>query len=1147
MTDEKPRWLPEAEEDVEPKPQQSGIIESDEYPMRVLAGAGTGKTFTMVRKIEHLIEKENVSPDRVLALTFTNNAADSMREKLNAKLGAGGYDIDAYTYHSICNELLTEYAYETDIDPDFDIVSEAEKYGIVLEVLDDIEYRTVKPNVYGPDSYGTGAAANLLGYIGKMKRTGVSASEIEEYLGDAETVYSLEELPERIEDAANDHLRGRSVGSVAEGIPEMKEFLVEERNSLGDTGFEKSVDSFLSRLVELCDATEKTFERHQENPEFELPEDIHKLPAYLLGGYSGAPKGIPDISLELPDLLGDFIEDCQKAYDLNKGYAAYERELSERNLLDFDGLVAETVKLLETETGDGISERWDYVFCDEFQDTDRLQFDLVTSLVPDERLFVVGDDDQAIYEWRGARVANITEELDECFGDRLVDEPLQQNFRSRQPILDLANEAIRLIDRKEAHKTLSRVNESDYTGDAVAVVREASEEDGGGEQDEEVRAEQVVNVVRNALGGDAEEIDESYEPGDIAILVRKRAHAEPITEKFDETGVPYQVAGGVSSESVGVETVVAYLNALARPREDEASWCRVLTMRYRLCDDDLRRITRHDEGVLTGLLETPVEEFEEPGRIEDAREDVEYLLDLRDKVSLGRLYRKMKETTKIEWYLSEQERRDLTQLDEIVGEYGDGAVQPPLTEDFVETLRRRSSLFESSGSSPTSQPELSNDAVNVMTVHKSKGLDFPVVVVPRLTADEWSPSVRDYDSFENAVTESPEAAFSEDFISRDARESRRLLHVAITRAEDHLILQGQESDSGGEEEDEVLKLAEEILPEPWKPTKHRLPIWSDIRSCLPDSAADWTNSLASEVVGGVGGEVIDGDDTVPTQQARDRVVELVEESLDNQLEAVTPPSKTFAVEALSSPEAPMPRVSHSYTSLESYEDCPRQHYLDYVVNAFSDYQESGGDGSGGVSRREIGVLFHDTAEVAAEQGASGREDWYGICERLADKHRVGDALDAAKDCIDRYFELEISDWEVVDAERNFELEEGGYELTGLIDAVYRKPSGKLVVVDYKATERRRELGEDRQLPIYLLACRDIYDEDVSEAGYAYVGPIGPETEIKKFEDEELDSVLSDVTQSMEKISEASFEDYVSGDHCRWCQHKRLPCAPDELS
>jgi len=211
---EYPSWFPVPEADVSPEPQQESIIDSDAYPMRVLAGAGTGKTFTMVRKIEHLIDEEDVSPDRILALTFTNNAADSMREKLNAKLGTAGYDIDAYTYHSICNEILTDYAYEAGIDPDFEVVTDAEKYAIVLDVLDDIEYRSVKPNVYGSDGYASGAASKLLSFIGSMKRSGISPDDIDAFLGPADRVYDLADLPERIETIASDHLGGRSVSSV---------------------------------------------------------------------------------------------------------------------------------------------------------------------------------------------------------------------------------------------------------------------------------------------------------------------------------------------------------------------------------------------------------------------------------------------------------------------------------------------------------------------------------------------------------------------------------------------------------------------------------------------------------------------------------------------------------------------------------------------------------------------------------------------------------------------------------------------------------------------------------------------------------------------------------------------------------------------
>ncbi len=1144
MSDEAeyPSWFPVPEADVSPEPQQESIIDSDAYPMRVLAGAGTGKTFTMVRKIEHLIDEEDVSPDRILALTFTNNAADSMREKLNAKLGTAGYDIDAYTYHSICNEILTDYAYEAGIDPDFEVATDAEKYAIVLDVLDDIEYRSVKPNVYGSDGYATGAASKLLKSIGSMKRSGISPDDIDAFLGPADHVYDLADLPERIETIASDHLGGRSVSSVLESLPDVRDELSAERDALGTDGIEASAWDFLDRLVDLCNALETAFEAHEDG-ECDLPDNAYKLPKYLFGGYaSGAPKGIPDdLDLELTDHLDSFVSDCLTARDLTAGYAAYERELDERNLIDFDGLVVETAALMDSLVGEEIAERWDYVFCDEFQDTDRLQFDLVTSLVTDDNLFVVGDDDQAIYEWRGANVANITDELDRAFA-ALMDEPLEENFRSRQPILNLANETIQKLDHRERHKTLTRVEEPAYDGDTVATVELPDE------NDDSDGATQLRTVVQNLLSGAAENLDEAYDPGDIALLVRKNAHATPVIEEFEDAGIPYQVAGDLTTESVGVGTVTAYLKALARP-EDEVSWNRVLLIRYRLCDADLRTLNTGDDLLVDRLRETPLDEFEEPDRVAEAREHAVELLNIRDSASLSHLYRELTDRTNIEWYLSEQERRDLSQLEDVIEQYGDSAVQPPLTPEFIDSLEHYDSLFDESGTTPTSQPDVADDAVNVMTIHKSKGLDFPVVLIPQVTADEWAPSSRTYDALETSLSDGAEAAFAQDFVERDARETRRVFHVGITRAEDILVLQGgSEEGDGAADENSVSELVDEILPSriPWHPERGHLPLWTDVQECLPEDAVDWTNTLASETVGDIGGTIRHDGEGLAVRIARDRVLNLVTATLDGDL-SPRAEREVLQVTSLTGPSTPSPSLSHSYTSLAAYEECPRNHYLEYVINAFPDYQETTSNSGCGVSQRTIGLLFHDTAEQAANQDVKRREEWYEICERLTSQRRAEDALPAAKQCIDRYFELDLPSYEIIDAEREFELNIDGHELVGYIDAVYRTPDDELVVIDYKATERHRDLEDDKQLPIYLLACRDLYDEPVTRAGYAYVGEIGPKVETRTFSDGGLAAVRDDVTASMTRIAEFSFGRYTAGEHCRWCQHNQLACAPDSFT
>jgi ATP-dependent exoDNAse (exonuclease V) beta subunit len=436
----------------------------------------------------------------------------------------------------------------------------------------------------------------------------------------------------------------------------------------------------------------------------------------------------------------------------------------------------------------------------------------------------------------------------------------------------------------------------------------------------------------------------------------------------------------------------------------------------------------------------------------------------------------------------------------------------------------------------------------VMTIHKSKGLDFPVVLIPQVTPDEWAPSSRTYDALETGLSDGAEAAFAEDFVERDARETRRVFHVGITRAEDILVLQGGTENDETTDGHPMAEAVSEMLPAsvPWQPERDQLPLWTDVQACLPTDAVEWTDTLASETVGRVGGTVNHDGDELAVDAARDRVLDLATASLNGAL-SPSAERETLQVTSLNGPSTPPPSLSHSYTSLAAYEDCPRSHYLDYVVNAFPDYQDATNDGGDGVSQREIGLLFHDTAEQAANQAIERREEWYDICERLATKRRAEDALPAAKQCIDRYFELDLSRYELIDAEREFALDIDGHELVGYIDAVYRTPDGELLVIDYKATERHRDLEDDKQLPIYLLACRDLYDEPVARAGYAYVGPLGPKVESRTFSDADLAAVRDDVTASMAQIAEFSFGRYTAGDHCQWCQHNQLSCAPGSFT
>jgi len=1140
----------QAGDEITPSDAQKRIIESDEYPMRVLAGAGTGKTFTMVRKIERLIDRRNVDPDRILALTFTNKAADSMQAKLGEKIGAKGHDIDAYTYHSICHRLLTEYPYHTGLDPEMEVASETEKYELVLEVLDKINYRFISPEIYDDESYGSGAETKLTNFISSMKSDGTSPAELRSFLGGADTLFDLHRLVERIERSASDYLRynwrkitRERLSTLHQGLERFKRELIHHRDGLGGSPVEENVNEFLDVYVEVVERLQVYLVDNEERIVDGDISSAFKLPGYLFGTYGSAPKGVPEVGFSLTGQLSSFVDLAREAYDLTQGYEAYEERLREEALLDFDDLVLETLDLLSDATHhDNISGQWDYVFCDEFQDTDSIQFELVERLSDSGNLFVVGDDDQAIYEWRGANIENIGRRLSSAFPE-LNDESLEENFRSKQPILDLANDAIERLDGRGSDKRLEAVGERKEAVDGVATV--------SGFDDEEDQAGRLTRVLLDLTSDSPELSDQQYDFADVAILVRKKRHTDVITDYLRDAGIPYEFPDSSPDVGVGAGTVLAYLRALA-DLSDEVSMNRVLTMRYQLHDRDLRTLNSADLPLAEALTDIPDEEFFEPDRVRTARSHFTELWDKKNTHTVSGLYSRLKETTDIEWYLSEQEKRDLGAIDRAIDAIAEGIVQPTLTTDFVDDIERYLAA-EDGLESPTDQSEKASGAVNIMTVHKSKGLDFQVVMIPSLSAGDWEPN-RGRQSFDALASYAGdgESPLDRDVLIRDLQESRRVFHVAVTRAEDQLVLFGNEGSTEENDTEVPLDVYHTILPDslPYAIGSVEFPIWNDVLESLPDSTEDWSERVL-DLPSPFGKVMIDTSEGRKRQgEVRRHVLDLARRVARGDLREHDPADVGIHVSSLDIQRTKRVKRRHSYTSLESVKTCSRQHYLDYVVRAFDDRRgwsdADRGDGYSGTSGsvRERGVLFHEVAEKAAKHNIETESGWCDLCEEIAQKQNLGHVADEVNDCIGRFFETPVAEWNVLAAERDFSINVAGTDVTGIIDAIYEKPDGSLVVLDYKATTQKRDLDENNQLPLYLLACEDILGQFVEEVGYVYVGEVGPGVETRKFSSEEKSSFKRELANIVMEAENSNFGKFDAGDHCQYCSHRSLPCSEE---
>jgi DNA helicase II / ATP-dependent DNA helicase PcrA len=442
-------------------------------------------------------------------------------------------------------------------------------------------------------------------------------------------------------------------------------------------------------------------------------------------------------------------------------YPLYQAQLAKENAVDFNDLILKTLALFDVEEpARSLRVRFRHVLVDEFQDTNRVQYELVEKLADaTHNLTVVGDDDQSIYAWRGAEPRNLLD-FDRDFPDATVIK-LEQNYRSTQMILDAANCVIRK-NRDRHEKALW----TDHTGGDPIEIYQAGDERG--------EAYYVAQSIRQLL-------DEGpYSPSDIAILYRTNAQSRVLEEHLRAARVPAKVIGAVSFfERKEVKDVIAYLRVLSNPAADSA-FERVVNVPARgLGDATVDRLRAAARTGIGSMLEAArlAARGEVAGVGTAPRKKlhgfVELLDGLRDVVAQGasvaetiiQVVDRSGLRAKLEADDSAESRDRLDNLAELVtiaSDFDDESEQPQTVDAFLERIAL---------AAPSDQ-EANAEAVVLMTIHIAKGLEWPVVFLTGME-DGLFPSLRERDG-----------------VSEDAalEEERRLAYVAITRARQRLLL-----------------------------------------------------------------------------------------------------------------------------------------------------------------------------------------------------------------------------------------------------------------------------------------------------------------------------------------------------------------------
>ena len=481
------------------------------------------------------------------------------------------------------------------------------------------------------------------------------------------------------------------------------------------------------------------------------------------------------VNTETPmeELLGEkfpyFLPLLDKIKDV---HARYEKKKKATNSMDFDDLLEKTLLMLRHHEGIAAFYRrqFQFILVDEYQDTNKIQADLIDTLARDHRnVMVVGDDAQSIYSWRGANFKNILE-FPKRYPDAQVFK-IEMNYRSVPEVLEVANAAI-ASNVEQFRKNLAPTRDSNAVKPAVVALNDGSE--------------QAQFVAQRIL----ELRDEDVDLNDIAVLYRAHYHAIELQLELSRRGIPYQITSGIRFfEQAHIKDVTSFLRFAANPR-DEVAFKRMVKLLPGIGNrsaDNLWNAWGKSIGAVAAVADRGPEATSAPTGASDPGYNFgEHLLAMkvgaRSKKSWEQLAHTLDEIAptgqpnapsemimsvveaiyddyaKLNFTNYELRREDLNQLAAFARQFKD-------VHEFLSQLALISNVDAEAAPNQTSDKE----AVNLSSVHQAKGLEFHTVFIIWLT-DGMFPSARSLDT-------------------RDAlEEERRLFYVAITRARDELYL-----------------------------------------------------------------------------------------------------------------------------------------------------------------------------------------------------------------------------------------------------------------------------------------------------------------------------------------------------------------------
>lgn len=396
-------------------------------PLLVLAGPGTGKTQLLSARIANILTKTDASPQNILCLTFTENAAQNMRDRLASVIGADAYDVHIATYHGFGSDIIRSYPqYFEDID------LETGKDTRLERPIDDLQRIQIVTEHISRLPY----SSPLIGARHYVKNVSSTISDLKRGLYTPETLKALAE-----QNLAQVH---ELSPKIADHLADVKRFPSKAEQSIelfgpilgmleGKPGLAEEAFSSLYLAMKKASELNKSSPLTEWKNDWLTKDDTDRFV-------------FTDINQHL------------RMVELAKIYALYQQSLEDKHLYDFDDMILRTIDALKTkdELKFNLQEKYQFILLDEFQDTNAAQFELVRRLADNPvnegqpNIFAVGDDDQAIYAFQGALLSNMTAFKDSFRDVKVIN--LTENYRSHPDILHTAQKVAEQIEFRLHHQ-----------------------------------------------------------------------------------------------------------------------------------------------------------------------------------------------------------------------------------------------------------------------------------------------------------------------------------------------------------------------------------------------------------------------------------------------------------------------------------------------------------------------------------------------------------------------------------------------------------------------------------------------------------------------------------------------------------------------